>query len=183
MTAAAAGHNNELTEKERQALFGHHVRKDVEIAAQIKQLSETKKANRKLAQNDGFPSSKLDHYVKALTAEDKQKPVDRYNEARENLVWLGLIHEDLQGDLLADRATKEQRIFAAGQAAGLVAAEPVSNYAGGSTEDKEWLSGWKAGQAIVRENLESAMKKRSAALNKETPPPSDPFPTSAPAVH
>lgn len=180
---AEAGHNSELTEKERQALFGHHVRRDIEIAAQIKTLTEQKKANRKLAQNDGFPSSKVDHFVKALNAEDKQKPVDRFKETRENLIWLGLIHDDPNGDLLADRATKEQKIFAAGQAIGLVAGERVSNYAAASSEDKTWLSGYDDGQRIVRENLETAMTKRNAELNKEAPPPADPFAAKPGAVH
>ena len=181
---AQAGHNNELTDKERQALFGDHVRKDIKIREQIEILTAQKKANRKVAQNDGFPSSKIDHYVKALTAEDKQKPVDRHREQAENLIWLGLINDNPQGDLLADRASKEQRIFAAGQAIGLVAGDRASGYDGGSADDKTWLSGYDDGQRIVLENLESAMKKRNAVLNKEDPPPSDPFPkTPAEAVH
>lgn len=179
---AEIGHNNELTDNERQALFGDHVRKDLKIREQIELLTVQKKANRKVAQNDGFPSSKIDHYVKALTAEDKQKPVDRHREQRENLIWLGLINDDPQGDLLADRATKEQRIFAAGQAIGLVAGERASGYDAAGADDKTWLAGYDDGQRIVRENLESAMKKRAAAMNKESPPPADPFPTTQPTI-
>ncbi|MQY48217.1 hypothetical protein GAO09_19470 [Rhizobiales bacterium RZME27] len=184
---ATAGHNsNELTDKERQALFAHHVRTDISIEAKIAELREQKKANRKLAQNDGFPSAKIDHYTKALQAEDKQKPVDKHRSEKENLIWLGLIHEDPNGDLLADRATKEQKIFAAGQAAGLMARDRVSNYDAGSVDDKTWLSGWDDGQRIVRENLESAMNKRNAAKavsNKEEPASEeDPFP-DADTVH
>jgi len=177
MTTATAGHNTELNEKERQALFGHHVRKDIEVGAQIKQLTEEKKKQRKLAQNDGFPSAKLDHFVRALNSEDKQKPVDKHRSEKENLIWLGLINEDPNGDLLADRATKEQRIFAAGQAMGLVGGERNSKYDPKSADDVTWLSGYDDGQRIVRENLQTAMEKRNAASSKEEPASDgDPFP-------
>lgn len=179
------GHNtNELTPAERQALFAHHVRKDLEITAQVKVLNEQKKANRKLAQADGFPTSKLEHFSKAFNAEDKQKPIDKWRSERENLIYLGLIPDDSQGDLLADRATKEQSIFAAGQACGLVAGDRVSNYDAGSVDDKTWLSGYSAGQAIMRDNLESAMTKANAARTNESPIPdgSDPFTMDKPAI-
>lgn len=179
---SSVGHNSkELTDVERQALFGHHVRKDVEIAAKIKSLSEEKKANRKIASADGFSAAKLDHYAKALNAEDKQRPVDKFHSERENLIWLGLIHEDPKGDLLADRATTEQKIFAAGQARGLIAGDRMSGYDDGSADDKTWLAGYDDGQRIVREHLQSAMEKRNAAKSKEEPEAdgSDPFPQAA----
>lgn len=175
------GHNSELTAKERQALFGHHVRKDVEIAVQIKSMQEQRKANRKLASNDGFPASNLNHYAGILGAEDKQKPVDKHYSERENLIWAGLIQDDPKGDLLADRATSEQMIFAAGQATGLIGGDRVSGYDGGGVDDKTWLSGYDDGQAILRENLQSAMEKRNAAKSKEAPEPDgdDPFEEAA----
>lgn len=176
MTTPSKTHNTDLTPLERQALFGHHVRKDLELEARIAALKAEKKAARKIATNDGFPSSKMDHYTKALSADDKQKPVDKHRSEKENLIWLGLIHDEPNGDLLADRATKEQRIFAAGQALGLVGGDRVSNYDGGSADDKTWLSGYDDGQRILRDNLESAMNKRNAVKaseNKETPSDDD----------
>lgn len=175
------GHNSgDLTDKERQALFAHHARKDIEITAKLKMLAEEKKANRKLANADGFSSAKLEHFTKAMSADDKQKPVNKHLSERENLIWLGLIQDDPRGDLLADRASKEERIFAAGQAAGLIAAERASGYDGGSVDDKTWLSGYDDGQRIVRENLEAAMTKKNAqrqASAREAPPSEgDPFP-------
>lgn len=178
--ASKIGDNSKiLTEKERLALFGHHVRTDIKLATEIEALKVEKKANRKLAQNDGFPASKLDHFVRVLSAEDKQKPVDKMRSERENLIWLGLIQDDPNGDLLADRATKEQRIFAAGQAIGLVAGDRVSGYDGGSVDDKTWLSGYDDGQRIVRENLQSAMEKLNAEKATDQPPADDPFPEGA----
>ena len=180
------GHNtNELTPAERQALFAHHVRKDLEVAAQFRVLAEQKKANRKLAQADGFPVAKIEHYCKAFNADDKQKPVDKWRSERENLIFLGLIPDDRQGDLLADRATKEQSIYAAGQAAGLVAADRVSNYDDGSADDKTFLAGYDNGQAIMRDNLESAMNKANASRTNESPIPdgNDPFTMDQPSIH
>lgn len=121
-------------------------------------------------------------FIDCMTTDDPQKKVDNFNMLKRNRIRLGLITDDRKGDLLADRVTNEQMIYAAGVEAGLAGLDRVSKkYGAGSTEDKTWLSGWDEGQRIARENLQSAMEKRNAAKQKATheePPASfgsDPF--------
>lgn len=161
--ATLIGDNSKvLTDKERRVLKAHHITAQMAKKAQIKQLQEQIKDLKKTAKEDGFSAAEIDHFIKTLEAKDKQKPVTKYLAERGNLITLGLIPDQPQGDLLADRATKEQNIFAAGSAAGLLGVDPVSGYDGGSADDKTWLSGWKSGQAEMAEHLQTAMEKANA---------------------
>jgi len=169
--------DNSKQQKERRILFSHYHRKDRELHAKRKALSDEIKANRKNANAAGFTSQKLDHYLKAFNAEDQQKPVDRLKSDRENLAWLGLIPDQPQGDLLSDRATGDEMVRAKGFHAGLTGADRVSGYSGGSTEDQMWLDSYDAGRKEYDTEIPDILKNIDAALSKEEPEPdgSEPF--------
>lgn len=174
----AAGHNSELSEKDRQKLFSYYHQKDRDISAKIKALGEEKKANRQNAKASGFASAKLDHYLKSFLAEDQQKPVDKLKSDRENLAWLGLI-PDTGGDLLAqvDRVDGDQLIQAKGYHAGLTNLDRVSGYDGGSADDKLWLEAYDAGKREYETDIPDILARIETARTNEEPAPDsdDPF--------
>ncbi|TCL70621.1 hypothetical protein [Rhizobium sp. BK251] len=170
---AAAGHNAEKAERDRRVTFSYYHRKDREIAARMRELAEQKKSNRQNAKAAGFASAKLDHYLKSFLAEDQDKPVDKHRSERENLIWLGLIHDNPQGDLLADRASREQLIAAQGFHAGLNGLDRISSYAAGSTEDKAWLESYEAGKKEYETIVPDIVARIEAASDPEAPPTDD----------
>jgi hypothetical protein len=160
---ANAGHNSgDLTEAEERSLFFHHLRKRMSHNSQLAVINADKKADAKIAQADGLVIGDLDYAIKALEAEDKGTITDRYLSHGKVLTWLGLA-EGYQPDLFADRAAGLDAIEKRGERAGLAALTRESEYAPGSDEDQCWLRGYDNGQAIVRDNLQSAMEKRNAA--------------------
>lgn len=181
MTETARINDTDKAERERRTLFSYYHRKDRDIAAQIRELNEQKKSNRQNAKASGFPAAKLDHYLKSFLAEDQQKPVDKHKSERENLIWLGLVHENPQGDLLADRATKEQMIQAKGFHAGLTGLDKVSGYDAGSADDKLWLESYDAGKAEYETEIPDILARITAAASKEEPASDsdDPFADAA----
>lgn len=179
---ALAGDNSKA-ERQRRVQFSYYHQKDRELAAQIRALNETKKSNRQNAKAAGFPAAKLDHYLKSFLAEDQQKPVDKLKSETENLAWLGLIpDQSIKGDLFAasgDRVDKEQMIAAKGFHAGLNNLERVSDYAGGSSEDRIWLESYDAGKLEYETEIPDILARAEAARTKEEAPVtesgSDPF--------
>lgn len=178
-----AGHNSELSEKDRQKLFSYYHQKDRDIAAKIKALGEEKKANRQNAKASGFQASKLDHYLKSFLAEDQQKPVDKLKSDRENLSWLGLI-PDTSGDLLAqvDRVDGDQLIQAKGYHAGLTNLDRVSGYDGGSADDKLWLEAYDAGKSEYETDIPDILARIEAARTNEEPASDGDEPDSEPEM-
>lgn len=166
---ANAGHNSKLTDAERQALWGHHVQKRVSVHREREALKATEAKLKGDAKNDGISEQEMKDFLDCMFAGDKQKVVDKFNVLKRNRIRLGLIIDDRKGDLLADRVTNEQMIFAAGVEAGLAALDRVSKYAAGSPEDRAFLDGYDDGQRIMRENLQSAMEKRNAEKTHEEP--------------
>ncbi|MBW3096835.1 hypothetical protein [Pseudohoeflea coraliihabitans] len=163
------GHN-QIDEAERRILFAYYHRKDRQIAAEIRSLNEKKKSNRQNAKASGFSSAKLDHYLKAFLAEDKQAPVDKLKSDRENLAWLGLIPDDPKGDLLADRATDEQMVDAKGFHAGLTAMDRVSGYDAGSVDDRTWLEAYDRGREEYDTKLPDIWKRIEQMNSSEATP-------------
>ena len=181
MTAAATIGDNQKADRERRVQFSYYHRKDRDIAAKIRELNEQKKSNRQNAKAAGFPSAKLDHYLKAFLAEDQQKPVDKLRSEHQNLVWLGLIPDTTQGDLLTrDRVDKEQMIAAKGFHAGLNGLDRVSHFDGGSADDKLWLESYDAGRAEYDTVLPDILARVHAEADKEAPPADDEWETAAP---
>ncbi|TLX12116.1 hypothetical protein [Rhizobium sp. MHM7A] len=169
MAAQIGDNSKELTELEKQALWAHHVRRRIAIHHEREELKASETAAKKDAKNDGISEQEMKDFIDCMLTDDPQKKVDNFNMLKRNRIRLGLIQDDRKGDLLADRVTNEQMIFAAGVEAGLAGLDRVSKkYSAGSSEDKTWLSGWDDGQRIARENLQSAMEKRNAAKASKT---------------
>lgn len=175
------GHNSQLTEEERQALWGHHVRNRIAVIREMDALKAKEKALKADAKNDQISEKELKDFLDCMLTDDPQKKVDQFNMLKRNRIRLGLIIDDRKGDLLADRVTTEQMIHAAGVEAGLAALDRVSKYGAGSPEDRAWLDGWDEGQRIAREHLQSAMEKRLAERSREEPAAEgdDPFAEAA----
>lgn len=165
--------DNTRADRERRVQFSYYHRKDRDIAAQIRELNEQKKSNRQNAKAAGFPAQKLDHYLKAFNAEDQQKPVDKLKSEKENLIWLGYIHEDPQGDLLSARVGGEQLVQAKGFHAGLNGLDRVSGYDGGSSDDRLWLESYDAGRKEYDTVLPDVLARAQAAASKEEPAVAD----------
>lgn len=175
-----AGHNSQLTEEERQALWGHHIRRRIELHNERMALKEREAKLKADSKNDGLSEKELKDYLDCMLSDDQQKKVDHFNMLKRNRIRLGLIIDDRKADLLADRVTTEQMIYAAGVEAGLAALDRVSKYGPGSAESEAWLSGYDGGQRIARDNLQSAMEKKLRDRSKEEPASDgDPFPQAA----
>ena len=159
----AAGHNSQITEPERQALWGHHVSKKVSVRKRMDDLkAEEKKLDADL-KNDGFSKAEVKDFLDCMLSDDKQKRVENFNMLKRNRIRLGPIPDDRGGDLLSDRVTTQEMIFASGVEAGLAALDRTSKYPKGSDEERAFLDGYDEGQRIARDNLQSAMEKRKAA--------------------
>lgn len=182
--AETAGHNSKLTEDEEKAHFFNCFRKDVAIKDQIAALQKQKKADRKIYAAEGVASSRLDFCDKALNAEDKTTVTQKVADQMKIMTWLNIIPPP-SNDLFADRAPKIERIEGEGEIAGLAAGEGVERkapYAPKSDDEAAWLRGWDRGQAIMRDNLKSAMEKKNAQRTNEAPAASgdgDPFKIAA----
>ena len=161
-----AGHNSTLSENEKIALFFHHLRKRQAHNAVIAEANAAKKADAKLAKNDKQDIGQLDFAIKTINSNDKAASADQFFQHGEILTWLNVI-PGFQADLLRDLAPAMERIEGEGKLAGLAAKDAVSPYAAGSDEDLVWLRGWDSGQAIMRDNLESAMEKINARMAGE----------------
>lgn len=158
--------------RERRIMFSYYHQQHRTLEAQRKALSEQIKSVKQNAKASGFPSAKLDHYLKAFNAEDEQKPVDKFRSERENLEWLGYIPATSGGDLLkqGDRVDGEQMIQAKGFHAGLNNLDRVSGYSGGSVDDKLWLESYDAGKAEYDAEIPDIMARIQAAATNEEPP-------------
>lgn len=179
---AGIGDNTSKAERDRRILFAYYHRKDRDIAAKIRELNEQKKGNRQNAKASGFPAAKLDHYLKAFLAEDQDKPVLKHKSEAENLMWLGLIPDTRNGDLLADRASPEEVVRAKGFHAGLCALDRVSGYMAGTDEDHWWLTSYDQGRKEYDTVLPDILARVEAAATKEEPAAStdgDPFEDAA----
>lgn len=176
-----AGDNTKLTPEDRQKLFAYHFRKELAAETARRAAAAEKTANRKLAKGSdpSFTGQKFDHYLKAHFGDDDQKPVDRLRSDRENLEWLGLIPSTSGGDLLkqTDRVDGEQLIRAKGYKAGMLGLDRVSNYDGGSADDRLWLDSYDAGKAEYETEIPDIMARIQAETSKESPvgDGSDPF--------
>lgn len=177
----ATGHNTQVNAEERQKLFAYHFRKELAAEMKRREGGAEKTANRKVAKavDPSFTGQKFDHYLKAHFGEDDQKPVDRLKSDRENLEWLGMIPSTSGGDLLAqvDRVDNEQMIRAKGYKAGMLGLDRVSNFDGGSVDDKLWLDSYDAGRKEYEAEIPDILARVQAAATNEEPAASgeDPF--------
>ncbi len=166
--------SHKLTDRQADALWGGHIRIIRAIDQQRKELAKKRKQAIKDAKNDLGSVAVLEATLKIM--DDGDGVLAKHKVTHDALVRSGMIHVG-KGDLL-DRVDHEQETYARGKFAGLAGADPVSGFSGGSVDDQTWLSGWKEGQAIVRDEFEDAMKKRALARGQSPDTdeePEDPF--------
>lgn len=176
-TAAVTKEHNRNAETDRRILFAHYHRIDRDLAAKVRALNEQKKSNRQNAKAAGFPAQKLDHYLKAFLADDQDKPVLKHQSEKENLIWLGLIPDQKDGDLLSERASPEDVVRAKGFHAGLCGLDRVSGYMAATDEDRWWLTSYDAGRDEYNTQLPDLLARIESQRTKEEVAPTgdDPF--------
>lgn len=174
---AVAGDNSSKAESDFRLLVAYYHRKDLVSHFEAKRISDEKKANRKNANAHGISSAKLDHYLKSVIADDKQKVVDKHLSDRQNLEWMGLIAKTTGGDLLAqaERVTGEPLIRAQGFQAGLLGNDRVSGHMAGTDEDHWWLTSYDEGRREYETKIPDLLARIEANADKEAPPEDDDY--------
>jgi uncharacterized protein (UPF0335 family) len=173
----------EISDADKAILWSIHTRKVRDIQAKVKLLGADLKDEMVDAKNDGFDKKEILDYVEVMTSDDQKKHVDKFNMMKRNRIRLGLIPDDTGGDLLTDRASREQLVEADGYECGLNGFERVSKQAAGSAEDRLWLAAYQRGQNDYGANWQRVMEEKQArkaateaASSKEEPPSTgDPF--------
>ncbi len=179
--SAPAGHNSQLTEVERAALYGYLCRQERDELAVIAGAEAKRKENFKKGKEWGFSKEEISFHEKARKAGEKSSTVTKHSIHHKILIKLGFIPDDRGGDLLVDRADRLQMLDARGETDGLVGegGPGSSGHAANSDEDRAYMVGWKRGQMKYADNWKAAMEKAQAARSKEEPPAPeghDPFP-------
>jgi len=171
----ATGHNSSKAESDFRLLVAYYHRKDLASHFEAKRIADERKANRKNANAHGIASQKLDHYLKSVIADDKQKVVDKHQSDRQNLEWMGLIANTSGGDLLAqaERVSGEDLVRAKGFQAGLLGNDRVSGYMAATDEDRWWLTSYDEGRKEYDTKLPDLLSRISVAADKEAPPEDD----------
>lgn len=169
---AVAGDNSSKAETDFRLLVAYYHRKDLALDFEAKEIAAKKKANRKNANSHGISSQKLDHYLKSVVADDKQKVVDKHLSDRQNLEWMGLIAKTTGGDLLdqAERVSGEALVRAKGFQAGLLGNDRVSSYMAGSDEDHWWLTSYDDGRKEYDTKLPDLLARINEQADIEAPP-------------
>lgn len=159
MTVAAGHNSKELTANETLAIKLNHLRTRMKFNAEISALQKAKTAAANLAKADGLRISTLDVGINALNAQDKNTPISKLMDEGQMLADLGMLPA-WNADLMADRATRSEKVFAAAKIRGATGLDRLADYPPGSQDDNDDLAGWQEGQRLMREDLQSAMEKR-----------------------
>ncbi|WP_306049254.1 hypothetical protein [Oceaniradius stylonematis] len=174
---AEAGHNSDLTDKERMALLMDHVDKldqhDKTVMAPLQaQMKDAKAEERRLrgvAKSEGFKLAVVDEALRI-------KNIDDVEIIRGEIEDRARIYSHMTGDqmdLFPDRTPLVEKAKAEGVAAGWNGKECKSPYGPGSDADQAWIAGWHEGQTERREAFQSAMEKKKAAEDDPFPDPDD----------
>lgn len=163
---ADMGHNSQLTDKERRALRMHHIRLVQAAEAKVAEARAVKTQLRTEAKKDGFKKLEIDAGVRLLELDDESIFIDEIRELYGIAEDFGILPKD-QADLFQDRRPIEERAYDEGLAAALAGRDRNAPYGVDSGAGQEWLRGWDDGQAEMRDQLQSAMEKKNAALEAE----------------
>ncbi|QQM29320.1 hypothetical protein JET14_13400 [Martelella lutilitoris] len=176
------GHNSMgMSETDFSVLKAHHFRLRLTQEFKKREAADAIKSINQKAKAEGITAKELNHLIETHFAEDKQTMVDKNERERKNLVFMGIIPDQFQGDLLSDRVTGEQLIDAKGFSAGLRNLDRVSGYDAGSADDKTWLAAFDRGQKTFLERIADVLKQSEAARTNEEPEADgeDPFADAA----
>lgn len=142
------GHNSELTDEQKQALFHHHTRLYKDALAKKKAADADFKNACKRAKAESVDPKMIKFAIELEGDEDGHLEAER--KERERIAqWLGLPFGG-QSDMF-DRRTAAEIAFDAGKRAGM---EGKSGSAPDGYDPVEWSRGWQAGQAALISSLE-----------------------------
>jgi hypothetical protein len=131
-----------------------------ELNEKYKLIEQTKAeiaAIKKEIKLDGYAPAEIEYSVKLLTKSDKL--TDKHHLERGELERAGLIRKSSHKDLFGDRVNKEEMTFEQGVFAGALGEVMQSHYDAGSTDDKNFINGYKEGQRMMKEDLPIALEK------------------------
>jgi uncharacterized protein (UPF0335 family)/ribosome modulation factor len=157
--APAVGHNSELTEAEKRALFLRGI-KDLEVLVEEKnEVMSDIRNQRKRIIGYGFDPFEIDYALKLRKQEDSEM-IDR--RRREAQIARFLNHPiGTQPDMFdeVDRTPSVDKAYQEGKIAGAQGETAKSPHSPGTEQDQSWLRGWQDGQA----DLASGFKKVETA--------------------
>lgn len=161
MPAATIGHNHQLTDGQRQALYLHHLRLIQGQRARVDAEKKVEKTLRKDARNDGIVMKEVDFGMLCRATEDETILPNEQIRRNEIMRWLGMpigsqAEFNFKKDTMKDRARRE------GAAAGWGALPRTPPYDAGTTEEQEWLKAYDGAQAQAADDLKTAMQKKNA---------------------
>lgn len=170
MSEPGEGHNSALTPDQRSALRMHHVKRLLDIDAEMAPLRQRRKELRAEAKGDGFKLSEIDAAIRLATMEDTSIFVSEIKELIEIAKAFNALPPGEQGDLFPDRRPVDERCFDEGKVAGLAGKNPEPPYGADSENGQAWMRGWHEGQRIMRDDLKAAMEKKMAAQAEDADP-------------
>lgn len=151
----APGHNSELSEAEKRALFLNAIRELESMIEEKNEIVADIRNQRKRIVGYGFEAFEIDYALKLRKQDDADMIARRRAEAR---IALFLNHPiGVQPDLFdePDRTPAVDRAFDMGRVAGSVGETAKSPHAPGTEQDQAWLKGWQQGQS----DLSAGFKK------------------------
>lgn len=163
MPATIGDNSRELTPAESKALYMHHFQAILAQTEKCKAENGERTRLRKLAKADGILLADIDFGLRCAQIEDPQIIVDEQRRRAEIGQFFAL-PIGAQSELDFGREPLIDRAYREGEAAGFAGknADTVP-YDENSDAGRAWTDGWKAAQAQMLSDLESAMMKKQAA--------------------
>ena len=159
------GHNSELTEVERKALFLHHLDPIYRAHLKRKEANEELKRLKKVAKADGIMTMHVNYAIKCRDAEDDNALASGLLGTLEVARWLnvplGTQFEMFDGE--SDRS----EIANDGYSAGWLGTECRAPEELAAKEQDEWLQAWHAGQKERQAAWKQALLKKKAAEEED----------------
>jgi hypothetical protein len=158
----AAGHNSELSEAEKRALFLNAL---TELESMIEEKNEVVaniRNQRKRIVGYGFKPWQIDFALKLRNDEDEEMIERRRQEARIAQFLNHPIGVQLDWVDEVDRTPAKDKAFADGRVAGARGESCKSPFSPGLDQDQAWIKGWQQGQA----ELASGFKKLEANVEQ-----------------
>lgn len=157
--APAAGHNSELSEAEKQALFLSGLGELESLLEEKNEIVADVRNQRKRIISYGFDPWEIDFALKLRKSEDAEAIERRRKEA---VIARFLNHPiGTQPDMFdePDRTPAVDKAFADGRVAGASGKTAQPPFGGGTEQEQAWLKGWHQGQ----EDLSNGFKKLEPA--------------------
>ena len=163
--AADTGHNSEMTEEHRRALFFHHLGRVKRQKTVVATASADLRNIYKVAKAEGYSKKDID-YATSIEATDDEVLINERRQQAMIARWMQA-PLGLQGDLLdaVDMSPAADRARETGKIAGMKGETCIAPYSdGGSEQAQAWIAGWHEGQETLMAAL--SLTKDGVALIK-----------------